>query len=344
MLKVMDPSSASDATHRKKYSAEMKVLVTGGAGYIGSHLIEELLKMGAECFVLDNLSRGLVQRVSKNAAFKRIDLCDFNATSLYLGANQFDAVFHLAGYMQARESSRIPNQYWANNLNATKLLLDSLPNLESTKFVFSSSCSVYGNNDSALEYSQLNPLSIYARTKVEAENEIQRAFSGLEKNLTVFRFFNVIGCLEKPFFCDIQQETLLPSMARLLLQGKKPIIYGNDYQTADGFAIRDFIDVRDLVKALVLPLTTNLSGIHNLSSSQSSSIREVVQLTLEMSNLSGFDVDIKPRNIEDPSIICSAASKEVLDLGWKPEYRLKDSIRNFWLVFSEFHESQFFEN
>ena len=318
----------------------MKILITGGAGYIGSHLVNELLSQGANCVVLDNLSRGLGNRISNNVEFVNIDLCDLVRLEKFMQGKSFDAIFHLAGYMQARESSRIPSAYWANNLVATQNLLHLVRNPSSTKFIFSSTCSVYGNNPLANENSVLNPLSVYAQTKARAEKEILNKYKDVKTNVTLFRFFNVIGCSPIPYFCDIQQETLLPSVARLLLQGKSPIIYGNDFRTSDGYAVRDFIDVRDLVQALVLPLQSDLFGIHNLASGYSKSVFEVVSQLIETSKLNGIGVKIANKNPEDPSVIRSKASWKVLDLDWVPRHGLKDSIDNFWSVFSIYFRNE----
>lgn len=316
----------------------MKVLVTGGAGYIGSHLTRELNNLGANCFVIDNFSRGLEERVTSNVNFEKIDLCDYRSIQSYFRGKHFDAVFHLAGFMQARESSRIPDEYWANNLLATQNLLNSMTNIESTKFIFSSSCSVYGNNKSAIETSPLSPLSIYAKTKVSAEKEITKVFSNATTNLTIFRFFNVIGCLDVDYFCDTQIETLLPSAARLIIQGQKPVIYGDNFQTSDGYAIRDFIDVRDLVRAMLFPLSSNLSGIHNVSSGKPTSIKELVQTLFEISNSPIKEVEIRDRNPEDPSVVQAMSSKAILNLGWSPRHELQDSVKNFWLIFRKYYK------
>ena len=283
-----------------------------------------------------SLLEGAKSYLSQAVEFANIDLCDVAKLNKFMRGNAFDTIFHLAGYMQARESSRIPNEYWKNNLVATQNLLHSLQEPNSTKFIFSSSCSVYGNNSLAIESSELNPLSVYARTKVEAEVEILRKYKGAKENATLFRFFNVIGCSPLPYFCDIQQETLLPSVARLLLQGHSPVIYGNDFQTSDGFAVRDFMDVRDLVRAMILPLNSELFGIHNLSSGNSRSIYSVVKQLIDTSKLDGVRIKIANKNSEDPSFIQSKISTKLLDLNWEPKHQLNDSIDNFWSVFSTY--------
>ena len=314
----------------------MKVLVTGGAGYIGSHLVQHLTKLGVDCFVIDNLSRGRIERLSSKINFEQIDLCESNKLSRFIKGHSFEAVFHLAGFMQARESMREPELYFQNNVQATRNLINSITAPEKTKVIFSSSCSVYGNNNLAKEDSPLNPLSNYAKTKVQSEIELSRVFEAFPKNLSVFRFFNVVGCLEKPQFCDIQSETILPASARRILQGQKPLILGERFSTEDGFAVRDFIDVRDLVEALCLPLSQNLFGIHNLSANQALSIKRVIDLLLEISNNKELGFEIGNPNTADPSIIRSITSKKITQLDWSPKFSIRESVESFWTIFKSY--------
>ena len=314
----------------------MKVLVTGGAGYIGSHLVQHLTKLGVDCFVIDNLSRGLIARLPSTINFEQIDLCESDKLSKYFKGNSFEAIFHLAGYMQARESMREPGLYYQNNVHATRNLLNSLTAHKQTKIIFSSSCSVYGNHNLASENSPLNPLSHYAKTKSQSEIEISKAFEAYPKNLSIFRFFNVVGCSEIPLFCDIQSETVLPTSARRILQGKKPQILGGGFSTEDGFAVRDFIDVRDLVEALCLPLSKNLFGIHNLSANQALSIKRVIDLLLEISDSKVLGFEIGQPNAADPSIIRSVTSTRINQLGWNPKFYIRESIESFWTIFKDY--------
>jgi UDP-glucose 4-epimerase len=311
----------------------VNVLVTGGAGYIGSHLVQHLTDLGVNCFVIDNLSRGRIERLSSKINFEQIDLCQSNKLRKYIKSHSFEAVFHLAGYMQARESMREPDLYYQNNVQATRNIINSIASPEKTKVIFSSSCSVYGNNNLAKEDSPLTPLSNYAKTKSQSEIELSRAFEDFPKNLSIFRFFNVVGCSEKPLFCDIQSETILPASARRILQGEKPLILGGRFSTEDGFAVRDFIDVRDLVKALCLPLSQHLFGVHNLSADQALSIKEVINLLLEISDSKELGFEIGEPNAADPSIIRSLTSTKINQLDWKPNFSIKESIESFWKIF-----------
>jgi UDP-glucose 4-epimerase len=314
----------------------VKALITGGAGYIGSHLVKHLTKLGVECFVIDNLSRGRIERIPSRVKFEQIDLCDSKKLSKFIKCNSFEAIFHLAGYMQARESMREPNLYYQNNVQATRNLINSILAPEKTKVIFSSSCSVYGNNNLANEDSPLSPLSNYAKTKSQSEIEFRRAFDAYPKNLSIFRFFNVVGCSEIPLFCDIQNETILPASARRILQGKKPLIFGGGFRTEDSFAVRDFIDVRDLVKALSLPISHDLSGIHNLSANQALSIKRVINLLLEISDNKELGFEIGESNTADPSIIRSKTSARITQLGWKPNFNMRESVESFWVIFKNY--------
>ncbi len=314
----------------------MNVLVTGGAGYIGSHLVQHLTDLGVDCFVIDNLSRGRIERLSSKINFEQIDLCQSDKLNKYIKSHSFEAIFHLAGYMQARESMREPDLYYQNNVQATRNIINSIASPEKTKVIFSSSCSVYGNNNLAKEDSPLTPLSNYAKTKSQSEIELSRAFEDFPKNLSIFRFFNVVGCLEKPLFCDIQSETVLPASARRILQGEKPLILGGRFSTEDGFAVRDFIDVRDLVKALCLPLSQHLFGVHNLSADQALSIKEVINLLLEISDSKELGFEIGEPNAADPSIIRSLTSTKINQLDWKPNFSMKESIESFWKIFEDY--------
>jgi UDP-glucose 4-epimerase len=318
----------------------MQVLITGGAGYIGSHLVTYLEGFGVDCYVVDNLSRGRIERLSPKTIFEQIDLCDNTSLRKFMMNHSFDAIFHLAGYMQARESTKHPSLYLRNNVESTRSLIQSISHPERTKVIFGSSCSVYGNNDLAMEVSPYKPLSIYAETKVQSEIELTEFFKASPQNLTIFRFFNVVGCLDRSLFCDIQTETILPSSARKIIDGEKPLIFGGNFTTVDGFAIRDFIDVRDLVIALSLPLDKQLSGVHNLSSNQPMSIKTLVELLLEISNNKELGFEVGVANSADPSTIRSLTSTKVRDLLWSPYFSIRESVENFWNVFSDYYQNK----
>jgi UDP-glucose 4-epimerase len=315
----------------------MKVLITGGAGYIGHHLSWSLNELGAECYVIDNLSRGLLARVPKGVDFENIDLTDSTRLSSYMKNKNFDVIFHLAGLMQARESNLKPATYELNNVDATVNLLQAITSKEKCKFIFSSSCSVYGNNHRATLSSPIKPLSKYADTKIQAEYKILEAYRSHPMNVNIFRFFNVIGCEERAFACDIQNETLLPASARRIMNGLGPLVFGNDFETFDGFAVRDFVDVRDVVKALILPLDNTMQGIHNLSTGLPYSIGEVLNMLLEIAKQKALPLVIEPKNLSDPSFISAQPSDFLLDKGWHSSFTIQESVSSFWKTFSNYH-------
>jgi UDP-glucose 4-epimerase len=318
----------------------VKILITGGAGYIGHHLAWALNDLGANCYVIDNLSRGLSERLPKNVKFDYVDLTNSDILKSYMKTQNFDVVYHLAGLMQARESNLNPIAYELNNVQATVNLLETINSKEKCKFVFSSSCSVYGNNNQATIDAPTNPLSKYAETKIKSELKILEAYKNNANNLNIFRFFNVFGCEKRAFSCDIQKETLLPASARRVINGIGPLVYGNDYDTPDGFAIRDFIDVRDLIKGLILPLNHELQGMHNLSTGSPTSIGSLLSLFLKIANRSDLSLIIQPKNKSDPSMVSAKPSNSLIELGWQPSIPLQSSIESFWTIFSQ-HYSQF---
>ena len=317
----------------------MKVLITGGAGYIGHHLYWSLNKLGADCYLIDNLSRGLSARIPKNVHFESVDLTDSGALKSYMKNRNFDTVFHLAGFMQARESNLKPAAYELNNVDATVNLLREITSKEKCRFIFSSSCSVYGNNDRATVDSPIRPLSKYAETKIQAEHKILEAYRNHQTKVNIFRFFNVIGCEEIPYACDIQDETLLPASARRIMNGLGPLVYGNDFDTFDGFAVRDFVDVRDIVKALILPLDNAMKGIHNLSTGIPYSIGEVLYSLLEIAKRPELALVIEPKNDLDPSFVSAQPSDSLLENGWHPNFTVQESISSFWKTFSAYHNN-----
>jgi UDP-glucose 4-epimerase len=187
--------------------------------------------------------------------------------------------------------------------------------------------------------SPIRPLSKYAETKIQAEYKILEAYRNYPTNLNIFRFFNVIGCEERTFACDIQHETLLPASARRIMSGTGPLVYGNDFDTFDGFAVRDFVDVRDIVKALILPLNNVMKGTHNLSTGIPYSIGVVLYSLLKIAKRPELHLVIEPKNDLDPSFISAQPSDSLLENGWHPNFTVQESISSFWRTFSAYHHN-----
>ncbi len=309
-----------------------KWLFVGGAGYIGSHVLREFESAGADCFVFDNLITGIESRVPTSVPLVRGDAS--NSTQVVDACNEFEinGIVHLAAHMQARESVRNPVKFWENNLGATLGITKNLGRTKVNHVIFSSSCSIYGNVRAATTESPLQPLSPYAFTKVASEQVLTQACDENDVRLSILRYFNVIGCGEFNSSFDHSVETLLPASAKHILAGKSPKIFGGNFSTPDGTALRDYLDVRDLAR--VHRLIASSDGISkrqvlNVSSGIPISVKTILGLLL---NISGthLEPEVVPAKLGDPAEVWATPSSELLEMGWSPEFSVEDSVRDFW--------------
>jgi UDP-glucose 4-epimerase len=314
-----------------------KWLFLGGAGYIGSHVLREFLAAGENCVVLDNLVTGKVERIPPQVELLQCDAT--NAENIAAACKSFEitGVVHLAAFMQARESVADPIKYWKNNLGVSLALAKVLNGSGIKHVIFSSSCSVYGNAQNATEVSAFNPISPYAMTKVASEQVLTQSAAINEVQLTVLRYFNVIGCGEFEKSFDHGNETILPAAARKITAGVPPVIFGDNFLTKDGSALRDYLDVRDLARAhlLVACRKANLNPMTmNVSSGRAVSVKEIVSTLLDVSG-SELTPTIVPSKPGDPSEIWACESPELKSLGWNPTYSLYESVLSFWNAFKK---------
>ncbi len=315
-------------------------LVVGGAGYIGSHTVRELISSGNNCVVLDNLSRGKRERVPAEVELIVGESGDSELIIDICKRNKISHIVHFAAFMQARESVRHPTMYWENNLSATYGITGALSELDIEAILFSSSCSVYGNNPSATTNSDLIPLSPYAMTKVACEQILEEAC--LERNikLTILRYFNVIGCGDFKFSIDASSETIVPSIIGSIKTRTPFKIFGNKFDSIDGTPIRDYVDVRDLARAhLVSTLVKSEKNplFLNVSSGLGTSVKELVEI---MSSVSGINIEIdflssKPG---DPGVIGAKTSQELIDNNWGPQIPVKQSLLDYWKYLNSEHK------
>lgn len=317
-----------------------KWLLIGGAGYIGSHVLREFRSAGAECLVFDNFVTGVENRLPSDIQFILGDASDPVAIARVCNEFKITGIVHLAAYMQARESVRNPIKFWENNLGATLGLAKSLAMANVQHVIFSSSCSIYGDARAATTDSPLRPMSPYAFTKVASEQVLTQACEENKVRLTILRYFNVIGCGDFTSSFDHSAETLLPSIARNIVAGKPPIIYGGDLSTPDGTAIRDYLDVRDLAAAhRVVASATATEGeeVFNVSRGKPISVKTIVNLLLVASGST-----LKPETVAakegDPTEVWAIPSPELKDLGWDPQYPIEASIKDFWTAFTSSKE------
>lgn len=305
-----------------------KVLVTGGAGYIGSHAVVELLDSGYEVIVLDNLENGFRDSVDERAKFYLADVRDISSFEKIFQENEIDVVMHFAGYIKVGESSILPNKYYLNNTYGVMNLIEVMNRYNVKNIIFSSTAATYGEvkGDALVteEYPQ-NPINPYGMSKLMAEKIIFDAAKSYGINYSIFRYFNVGGAHEKyPIGQKGEGVTALIAILLQVAKGEreKLEVYGNDYPTKDGTGIRDYIHVVDLVRAHVLAIKTlekNISGVYNLGNGTGFTVLEMLE---DARKVTGHPIPTTfgPRRAGDPASVVASSAKAREVLGWKPQY------------------------
>ncbi|HRD09909.1 MAG TPA: UDP-glucose 4-epimerase GalE [Candidatus Nanopelagicaceae bacterium] len=310
-----------------------KVLVTGGAGYIGAHVAAELLNEGYSVRIYDDFSNGLHKRV--DGKFRDIVEGDILDREKLLQAMQgVDAVIHLAAKKAVEESVKNPLKYYENNVGGTLNLLAAMSAKGVKTIVFSSSAAVYSPNDkdAVEETDPTVPLSPYGATKLLSEELISSVGNAEKISHVSLRYFNVVGSAI-PEFGDNSKDNLVPKVFLALKNGKRPEIYGSDYPTPDGTCIRDYIHVQDLAKAHVAALKKAESGftsaVYNVGSGKGYSVREMMN---QISQTLGKDINPQesPARAGDSPKLIASIKKIEQELGWKPTATLKEMIDSSW--------------
>jgi UDP-glucose 4-epimerase len=301
----------------------MKVLVTGAAGYIGSHAVRHLLAQNHEVFALDNLSRGHRQALPTSVPFAQLDVRDTPAVSRLLRQERINCVMHFAAFAYVGESVLEPLRYYDNNTVGTLHLLQAVAESDVERFVFSSTCSTYGQPDQMpiREDTPQDPVNPYGQSKLFSER-ILRDFAALRGDFAcaALRYFNVAGAASDGSIGEHHDpEThLIPSILQAALGLREGIlVHGEDYPTADGTCIRDYIHVEDLVEAHACVMERLTPGFHvyNLGTGRGYSVREVIEAA-RLIVKRPIAVHMGPRRPGDPAVLCADASKITRDLGW----------------------------
>ena len=310
-----------------------KVLVTGGAGYIGAHVAAELLKSGYSIRIYDDFSNGLHRRV--DGKFRDIvdgDMLD--RVKLLAALDGIDAVIHLAAKKSVEESVKDPLKYYENNVGGTLNLLGAMAAKGVKQLVYSSSAAVYSPNDkeAVVEDDPTAPLSPYGASKLLAEQLISSVGSAEQISNISLRYFNVIGS-NIAEFGDNSKDNLVPKVFLALKNGKRPQIYGSDYPTPDGTCIRDYIHVQDLALAHLAALKKIESGyisqVYNVGSGKGYSVKEMMD---QISKSLGRDINpevSQARAGDSPKLIASI-DKIKEQLGWSPKASLEEMIDSAW--------------
>ena len=323
------------------------VIVTGGAGYIGSHACKSLMSQGYTPVTLDNISTGWQDAV-KFGPFERVDLLDQPALELVLKKYQPLAVMHFAALSQVSESVADPATYWRNNLIGSLNLFQACITHGCDKIIFSSTCATYGDHDNVIltESSDQKPVNAYGASKRATEEVLQQLSKSAGLKYVIFRYFNVAGADPDGEIgeCHNPETHLIPLILNSVDGKSNSItIFGTDYDTPDGTCIRDYVHVCDLVDAHILGLNWLERGgedrIYNLGTGIGFSVREVVN---HVSSISNFSVPVVEggRRVGDCERLVSSSELARTELGWKPKRStLRDMIVDAW----RWHQSGHYE-
>lgn len=312
-----------------------RVLVTGGAGYIGSHVVRALGSSGFEPVVLDDLSTGHREFIPEDVAFHHTDVLDTETVAEILAQASIKAVIHLAAFKYAGVSVHRPVHTWRQNAQGTISLLTAMSEVGVENLVFSSTAAVYGTTDipMVLETTPTHPESPYGESKLASERMISDLGATGTLRYTNLRYFNVVGS-GSPELYDSSPHNLFPLVIDALLDGRQPIIFGDDYPTQDGTCVRDYVHVSDLAAAHVVALERLMDQqpvepVYNLGSGDGVSVREIMSA---VARATGIDLnpEIAERRPGDPPRIVASGELAARDLDWKMRYSLDDMVRSAW--------------
>ena len=326
----------------------MNILVTGGAGYIGSHTVIELIKAGHDVVIVDNLvnsSRISIKRVEeivgKKLPFYEVDIRDRNGLEKVFAENRFDCCIHFAGLKAVGESVALPWEYYDNNINGTLVLLDVLRKNNCKNIIFSSSATVYGT-PAMIPITEECPKGQCTNPYGQTKSMLEQIMMDMQKadpkwNMVLLRYFNPIGAHQSGKIGESPNgipNNLMPYITQVAVGKLKELgVFGNDYDTPDGTGVRDYIHVVDLanghVKALKAIENNCGLAIYNLGTGQGYSVLDLVK-AFEEANGIKVPYVIKPRRPGDIATCYSDPSKAERELGWKAQYGIVDMCRDAW--------------
>ncbi len=325
----------------------MSILITGGAGFIGSHTCVELLESGYDCIVIDNLSNSseeALKRVEKitgkSVKFYEADVRDKSALSCIFTEHSIDAVIHFAGYKAVGESVEKPLMYYENNLSNTMVLLDVMKQYDVKRIVFSSSATVYGADNKAplVETMPVSAINPYGRTKLFIEEILKDVYvSDNSWSVALLRYFNPVGAHRSGLIGEAPKgipNNLMPYISQVAVGKRTHLnVFGNDYKTSDGTGSRDYIHVVDLakghVKAIEWVLSQNGCEAFNLGTGKGTTVLELRQAFVDAT---GVDVPFKiaPRRAGDCDEVYASADKAKRDLNWSAQLGIEDMCKDTW--------------
>ena len=316
-------------------------LLTGGAGYIGSHIADEFIRSGKNVVIYDSLHQGLESRIeylrTKHGVkipFIVADIRDYNEIENAIRTYKIDGIVHTAALKAVGESMEKRDEYFEVNLDATTELLAIAQRNGVKKFIFSSTAAVYGSPESShpcAEEDPKKPISPYGDSKYQAESRVTEFINAAGNSGTSLRFFNVVGASSSELM-DNSVTNLVPIAINQLKKNESPTIFGTDYPTPDGTCIRDYVDVRDIARAHLAAAssTTKLPPAMNIGTGRGASVREVINLVLEATKKTDIKVVEKDRRSGDPALLCANVSLAKTAMGFTSQYSLEESVRSLF--------------
>ena len=314
----------------------MNVLVTGGAGYIGSVVAHEMVKAGHKVVVFDNLSHGYRAAVPNEAEFVQGEVGDERAVTEILRKHQIEAVMHFAALIEVGESMRVPERYFQNNTGATLTLLEAMVANGVSKFVFSSTAALYGEPERTPipESAALKPENAYGESKLLVERMLEWLNRIHGFRYASLRYFNAAGAAGELGEAHEPESHLIPLVLQVPLGKRQSVsIFGSDYPTPDGTCVRDYVHVLDLAQAHLLAveaLGEQTKLIFNIGSGHGFSVREVIETARR---ITGHEIPAveSPRRPGDPAVLVASSEKIRSELKWKPQHAgLEDIIGSAW--------------
>ena len=311
-----------------------RILVPGGAGYIGAHTVAALVESGAQVVVVDDLETGFEKAIDPAAKFYQGDIRDKAFLDGVFEKEPIDAVIHFAAYSQVGESMENPLKYYDNNLNGTRVLLSSMIEHDVKKIVFSSTAATYGEprNIPILESDPTEPTSAYGATKLAMEGMMRWCARAYGLKFVSLRYFNACGAHPSGVIGEAHnpESHLIPIILQVANGTRKQIsIFGDDYPTRDGTCVRDYIHVTDLAQAHILALDYLLAGgennVFNLGNGVGFTVKEVIDAARRVTG-HPIPAVVSPRRAGDPAQLIASSQKAMDVLGWKPEYAALDTI------------------
>ncbi|MDG4656625.1 UDP-glucose 4-epimerase GalE [Ectobacillus antri] len=319
------------------------ILVAGGAGYIGSHMVKTLISKGFDVIVVDNLSTGYREAVDEKAIFIEGDIGDVFLINKVFTMFPIQIVMHFAAHGLVGESIINPLKYYENNVVKTFNLLKSMITHNVSKIIFSSTCATYGlaEKDILDETAPNHPVNPYGRSKYMVEQLITDFEAAYGLNYVILRYFNVAGADNSAQIGEnhIPETHLIPnSLLHLLGRSDHIAVFGDDFPTADGSCIRDYIHVLDLVQAHVLSLQMllkhhSVKKIYNVGNEKGYSVKQIISICEKIVGKKA-NIVVKERRKGDPPSLVASSQKIREELGWKATYVLEDMVRSAWLWYT----------